>query len=117
MVVRRAYHPGKFLNASFDKASDENERQSFKIRTASGGEIGLVQVAGLVARRIIAFVAEGASLMPGQRVGLIRFGSRCDVYLPQGVEPLVLVGQRTLAGETVLADLFGNQPKRQGRAG
>ena len=115
-VVRRAYHPGKFLNASFDKASDENERQSFKIRAASGGEIGLVQVAGLVARRIIAFVVEGASLTPGQRVGLIRFGSRCDVYLPQGVEPLVLVGQRTLAGETVLADLFGNQPKRQGRA-
>ena len=115
-VVRRAYHAGKFLNASFDKASDENERQSFKIRTASGGEIGLVQVAGLVARRIVPFVAEGAGVTAGQRVGLIRFGSRCDVYLPQGVEPLVLVGQRTLAGETVLADLFGNQPRRQGRA-
>ena len=115
-VVRRAYHPGKFLNASFDKASDENERQSFKIRTASGSEIGLVQVAGLVARRIVPFVAEGAGVTAGQRVGLIRFGSRCDVYLPQGVEPLVLVGQRTLAGETVLADLFGNQPRRQGRA-
>ena len=117
MVVRRAYHPGKFLNASFDKASEENERQSFKIRTASDREIGLVQIAGLVARRIVAFVEEGASLAAGQRVGLIRFGSRCDVYLPQGVELLVLVGQRALAGETVLADLFGNQPKRQGRAG
>ena len=88
-----------------------------KIRTPSGREIGLVQIAGLVARRIIGFVDEGATLSPGQRVGLIRFGSRCDVYLPQGVEPLVLVGQRTLACETVLADLFGNQPKLQGRAG
>jgi phosphatidylserine decarboxylase len=115
-VLRRAYHPGKFLNASFDKASDENERQSWKIRTTSGREIGLVQIAGLVARRILPFVGEGTALVAGQRVGLIRFGSRCDVYLPEGVEPLVLVGQRTLAGETVLADLFGNQPKRQGRA-
>ena len=116
-VVRKAYHAGKFLNASFDKASDENERQSWRIRAASGLEIGLVQIAGLVARRILSFVEEGAALLPGQRLGLIRFGSRCDVYLPEGVEPLVLVGQRTLAGETVLADLFGNQPKRQGRAG
>ena len=115
-VARRAYHPGKFLNASFDKASDENERQSFRLRTQSGLEVGLVQIAGLVARRILAFVEEGTALAAGQRVGLIRFGSRCDVYLPEGVEPLVLVGQRTLAGETVLADLFGNQPKRQGRA-
>jgi phosphatidylserine decarboxylase len=116
-VVRKAYHAGKFLNASLDKASDENERLSWVIRAASGREIGLVQIAGLVARRIVAFVEEGAALLPGQRVGLIRFGSRCDVYLPEGVEPLVLVGQRTLAGETVLADLFGNQPRRQGRAG
>ena len=116
-VARLGYHSGKFLNASFDKASDENERQSFRIATPSGREIGLVQIAGLVARRIVAFVREGDVLTAGQRVGLIRFGSRCDVYLPQGVEPLVLVGQRTLAGETVLADLFGNQPRRQGRVG
>lgn len=115
-VEARAYHAGKFLNASFDKASDENERLSWRIRAASGRAIGLVQIAGLVARRIVPFVEEGASLAPGQRVGLIRFGSRCDVYLPEGVEPLVLVGQRALAGETVLADLFGNQPKRQGVA-
>ncbi len=115
-VAHRAHHAGKFLNASFDKASDENERQSYKIRTPSGRDIGLVQIAGLVARRIVPFVGPGDGLAAGQRVGLIRFGSRCDVYLPQGVEPLVLVGQRTLAGETVLADLFGNQPKRQGRA-
>jgi phosphatidylserine decarboxylase len=115
-VVRKSYHAGKFLNASFDKASDENERLSWLIRAKSERESGLVQIAGLVARRIVPFVDEGAVLAPGQRVGLIRFGSRCDVYLPEGVEPLVLVGQRTLAGETVLADLFGNQPKRQGRA-
>lgn len=115
-VVRKSYHAGKFLNASFDKASDENERLSWLIRAKSDREIGLVQIAGLVARRIVPFVEEGAVLVPGERIGLIRFGSRCDVYLPEGVEPLVLVGQRTLAGETVLADLFGNQPKRQGRA-
>lgn len=115
-VVKRAYHHGSFLNASFDKASDENERQSFKIRTGSGNDVGLVQIAGLVARRIVAFVDEGAEMAAGQRIGLIRFGSRCDVYLPEGTEPLVLVGQRAIAGETVLADLFGNQPQRQGRA-
>ena len=115
-VVRKSYHAGKFLNASFDKASDENERLSWLIRAKSDREIGLVQIAGLVARRIVPFADEGAVLAPGERIGLIRFGSRCDVYLPEGVEPLVLVGQRTLAGETVLADLFGNQPKRQGRA-
>lgn len=116
-LAARAYHAGKYLNASFDKASDENERQSYRIVAAGGQEIGLVQIAGLVARRIVSFVEPGAALAPGQRVGLIRFGSRCDVYLPAGIEPLVLLGQRTLAGETVLADLLGNQPKRQGRAG
>ena len=115
-VVRRAYHAGKFLNASLDKASDENERQSWKIRTASGRDLGLVQIAGLVARRIVPFVTEGTAVSAGQRVGLIRFGSRCDVYLPEGIEPLALVGQRAVAGETVLADLFGNQPRRQGGA-
>lgn len=115
-VTRRAYHAGKFLNASFDKASDENERQSWKIRTVGGSEIGLVQIAGLVARRIIAFVDEGATVAAGERLGLIRFGSRCDIYLPAGVAPQVLVGQRAIAGETVLADLDGNQPQRQGRA-
>lgn len=116
-VLRRAYHAGKFLNASFDKASDENERQSFRIATTDGREIGLVQIAGLVARRIVPFVGEGAQLAAGERVGLIRFGSRCDVYLPHGIEPAVLVGQRMVAGETVLADLGGTQARREGRAG
>ncbi|MFO1049249.1 MAG: phosphatidylserine decarboxylase [Geminicoccaceae bacterium] len=115
-VARRAYHAGKFLNASFDKASDENERQSFRIATASGQEVGLVQIAGLVARRIVPFVDEGAQLAAGERVGLIRFGSRCDVYLPAAMAPTVLVGQRAVAGETVLADLSGQQTSREGRA-
>ena len=115
-VVRRAYHAGKFLNASFDKASDENERQSFKIRTPAASRSGW-------SRSPARGAADPRLRRRGCRAGrrparrLIRFGSRCDVYLPEGVEPLVLVGQRHLAGETVLADLFGNQPKRQGRAG
>ena len=116
-VLRRAYHAGKFLNASFDKASDENERMAFRIAAGSGQEIGLVQIAGLVARRIVPFVGEGTALAAGERVGLIRFGSRCDVYLPLGIEPSVLVGQRMIAGETVLADLSGTQARREGRAG
>ncbi len=114
-IAQILYTPGLFLNAELDKASEDNERSALVIGTATG-KVGVVQIAGLVARRIVTFVGQGAALLPGQRVGLIRFGSRCDVYLPEGVEPLVLVGQRTLAGETVLADLFGNQPKRQGRA-
>lgn len=103
-ITKLAYHPGKFLNAALDKASDENERQSFKIETAEGDTYGLVQIAGLVARRIVGFVEEGDHLHAGERVGLIRFGSRCDVYLPDGVTPLVVKGQRAVAGETVFAD-------------
>ena len=103
-ITRLAYHPGKFLNAALDKASEENERQSFRIETAEGDVFGLVQIAGLVARRIVGFVEEGDQLHAGERVGLIRFGSRCDVYLPDGVTPLVAKGQRAIAGETVLAD-------------
>lgn len=108
-ITRLAYHPGKFLNAAHDKASDENERQSFRIETAGGEVFGLVQIAGLVARRIVRSVAEGEVVAAGQRVGLIRFGSRCDVYLPDGMAPLVGVGQRAVAGETVLADGRRNQ--------
>ncbi len=104
VITRLAYHPGKFLNAALDKASDENERQSFKIETADGDIFGLVQIAGLVARRIVGFVEEGDQVHAGERVGLIRFGSRCDVYLPDGATPLVVKGQRAIAGETVLAD-------------
>jgi phosphatidylserine decarboxylase len=114
-VMRRAYHPGRFLNAAQDKASDENERQSFRIRTGDGTEVGLVQIAGLVARRIVGYVGEGAELGPGERVGLIRFGSRCDVYLPAGVAPIVIEGQRAVAGETVIAHLVGPQSERVGR--
>lgn len=114
-VAHRAYHAGRFLNAAADKASEENERQSFRIRTASGVELGLIQIAGLVARRIVGFVDTGAALHAGQRIGLIRFGSRCDVYLPPGVTPLAIEGQRAIAGETVIACLTGTQSPRQGR--
>ena len=114
-VLVRAYHPGTFVNAALDKASDENERQSFRIGADRGREVGVVQIAGLVARRIVGFVETGDVLQPGQRIGLIRFGSRCDVYLPQDVRPVVIEGQRAIAGETVLAQLHGEQAIRQGR--
>ncbi|WP_077146610.1 phosphatidylserine decarboxylase [Sphingopyxis sp. KK2] len=97
------YIPGKFLNADLDKASEENERQHFVVERADGVRIGFTQIAGLVARRILPFVSMGQDVLTGQRVGLIRFGSRVDVYLPQGTLPQVLLGQRTLAGETVIA--------------
>ena len=107
-TVRRSRHRrGRFLNASLDKASEENERRSWLIETERGAEVGLVQIAGLVARRIVPFAREGAPLAPGERIGLIRFGSRCDVYLPAGSIPCVLEGQRAVAGETVIADLAG----------
>ena len=109
-IARLAYHPGRFLNAFDDKASELNERQSLRIETAQGEVFGLVQIAGLIARRIVREVAEGEVVHAGQRVGLIRFGSRCDVYLPDGYAPLVAVGQQALAGETVLADGGRNQP-------
>jgi phosphatidylserine decarboxylase len=99
------YIPGKFLNADLDKASEENERQHFVVDCADGVRIGFTQIAGLVARRILPFVSMGADLSAGQRVGLLRFGSRVDVYLPAGTTPQVLLGQRTLAGETVIARL------------
>jgi phosphatidylserine decarboxylase len=111
-IARLAHHPGKFLNAADDKASDDNERQSYRIETPQGDVYALVQIAGLIARRIVCAVAEGDVVAAGQRVGMIRFGSRCDVYLPEGVAPLVAVGQRAVAGETVLADGRRNQPPR-----
>ncbi len=100
-----AYRPGKFFNASLDKASKDNERNSLAIRVADGREVAVVQIAGLVARRIVCFVKPGARLATGERFGLIRFGSRLDVYLPPGVEPLVSLGQTMVAGETVIAEL------------
>jgi phosphatidylserine decarboxylase len=103
-LVRIAYTPGLFLNADLDKASEHNERNGLVIETR-GVQIGVVQIAGLVARRIVGFVEEGVSLAVGQRFGLIRFGSRVDVYLPMGTQILVGTGQKAIAGETVLADL------------
>jgi phosphatidylserine decarboxylase len=103
-IAKLTYIPGAFLNAELDKASEDNERQAFTIEREDGSRIGAVQIAGLVARRIVKFVEQGDSLQAGQRFGLIRFGSRVDVYLPTGVAPLVCVGQRAVAGETVLAD-------------
>jgi phosphatidylserine decarboxylase len=114
-IAKIAYHSGSFLNAATDKASDANERQSFRLETSQGEVFGLVQIAGLVARRIVRFVGEGARIEAGERVGLIRFGSRCDVYLPDGVVPLVLVGQKAIAGETVFADGRRNVAPAGGR--
>ncbi|WP_310496969.1 phosphatidylserine decarboxylase [Sandarakinorhabdus sp.] len=102
-MTRIVYVPGKFLNADLDKASDENERQYFVMEDASGVRVGFTQIAGLVARRIMKWVEPGQTLKVGERFGLIRFGSRVDVYLPAGYVPSVAVGQRAVAGETVLA--------------
>lgn len=104
-ITRLFYHPGKFLNASLDKASDENERQLAKITCVNGKEVGFIQIAGLVARRIVCRLHEGQGVAAGERFGLIRFGSRMDVFLPKGVVPQVIVGQTAVAGETVFADM------------
>ena len=104
-VKRIAYVPGKFVNADLDKASEDNERQHFLIESGDGLRVGFTQIAGLVARRILSFVREGDMVDAGQRVGLIRFGSRVDVFLPAGTSPRVLLGQRAIAGETVLAEI------------
>ena len=113
-VERIAYRPGKFLNASLDKASEDNERNGLVLALADGRRLGVVQIAGLVARRLVCFTREGADLATGERFGLIRFGSRLDVYLPEGVAPLVAVGQGTIAGETVIADLASAEGPRAG---
>ena len=104
-VTRIAYVPGKFVNADLDKASEDNERQHFLIESADGLRIGFTQIAGLVARRILSFVRQGDAVDAGQRIGLIRFGSRVDVFLPSGTSPKVLLGQRAIAGETVIAEI------------
>lgn len=109
-----AYTPGAFVSAEQDKASDENERNGLRLSLADGRSLGVVQIAGLVARRIVCDVAPGKALKAGERFGIIRFGSRVDVYLPPGVSPLVTVGQRTVGGETVLAELDRAGPARGG---
>ena len=114
-ITRSVYTPGAFFNAELDKASEENERRGLVIMMPSGSEIGVVQIAGLVARRIVTFASEGDTVGVGQRFGLIRFGSRVDVYLPPEGRPIVAVGQRAVAGETVLADLRSNEPEREAR--
>jgi len=112
VIEGEAYVPGLFLNATLDKASEENERQYLHIKTDNGKEIAFVQIAGLIARRIRCDVQEGQHLETGERIGLIRFGSRVDVYLPTRVNPLVSIGQKMVAGETVLADTKSREVAR-----
>ncbi|ATX64690.1 phosphatidylserine decarboxylase [Roseinatronobacter bogoriensis] len=111
-IAKIAYRPGKFLNASLDKASADNERNSLAIEMPDGRKIAVVQIAGLVARRILCEVKEGQALATGERFGMIRFGSRVDVYLPEGVEPMVALGQTMISAETVIADLSIAEPRR-----
>ncbi len=114
--TRIVYVPGKFLNADLDKASEDNERQYFIIEDEAGIKVAFTQIAGLVARRIMRFIEPGVKLAVGERVGLIRFGSRVDVFLPEGYVPNVIVGQRAIAGETVLARLGENVSLPRGTA-
>jgi phosphatidylserine decarboxylase len=114
-IERSIYVPGAFLNAALDKASEENERRALIIARPDGTQIAVVQIAGLIARRIVAFVHEGDSVGAGERIGLIRFGSRVDVYLPPGKTALIAAGQLAVAGETVLADVKSDEPERVSR--
>jgi len=115
-IKRSVYVPGAFVNAALDKASEENERRSLVIAQSDGTEIAVVQIAGLIARRIVTFKGEGESIGVGERFGLIRFGSRVDVYLPAGRTSLVAVGQTTIGGETIIADLKSAESEREARA-
>ena len=110
-IIKSIYHPGKFLNASLDKASKDNERQSLVVETEGKNIIGFTQIAGLIARRIRCDIREGDAVKTGQRFGLIRFGSRCDIYLPSTLTPQIIVGQKTIAGETILADIKAKDTK------
>jgi phosphatidylserine decarboxylase len=114
-IVRRNYITGLFLNAALDKASEDNEREGMVFKTATGREVGVVRIAGLIARRIVTFVREGQAIEAGARTGLIRFGSRVDIYLPDNKGVLVAEGQRTIGGETVLADLRSEELGREVR--
>lgn len=114
-IAKLTYVPGLFLNAELDKASEDNERQALTLVLDDGTKIGVVQIAGLIARRIVKFTSEGETLQVGQRFGLIRFGSRVDVYLPKSVAVLACLGQRAVAGETVLADFKNHGASRSGR--
>ena len=113
-IEHLVYRPGKFVNASLDKASEHNERQSVIMRTPDGRRLAFVQIAGLIARRILCELTPGQAVTAGERFGMIRFGSRVDIFLPEGVAPLVCVGQTAVAGETVIADLGSREPAREG---
>jgi len=104
-VTRIAYRHGAFLNASLDKASDSNERNAIAVRLPDGRELAVVQIAGLIARRIVCSLREGDAVRAGDRLGIIRFGSRTDLYLPEGMQPLVCLGQTMIGGETVIAEI------------
>jgi phosphatidylserine decarboxylase len=112
-ITRSVYVPGKFLNAELDKASEENERRALVVETAGGDRFGVILIAGLIARRIVTFLGEGASVGAGERIGLIRFGSRVDVYLPEGAKVLVAIGQTAIGGETVLAQVAAKEGSRE----
>jgi phosphatidylserine decarboxylase len=112
-IVRSHYVPGAFLNAELDKASEDNERRALVIETETGAKVGLVLIAGLIARRIVTFAGEGASVARGQRIGLIRFGSRVDIYLPDATRLLAEPGQTAIGGETVLAEFEPGDETRQ----
>jgi phosphatidylserine decarboxylase len=113
-ITKLHYQAGKFFNAALDKASEENERQSIQLTLPDGQTIGIVQIAGLVARRILCDLKDGQSVKTGERFGIIRFGSRLDVYLPAGVTPAVIVGQVSIGGETILADIKSTQSQPLG---
>ncbi len=114
MIKKIVYHSGKFFNASLDKASEFNERNSLIIATSTGQEVLVVQIAGLIARRILCEAQTGQTVKAGETFGIIRFGSRVDIYLPQGVFPQVIEGQRMVGGETILGDLLSGAPQRLG---
>lgn len=114
VIKTLSYRPGKFINASLDKASVDNERQSVLMTLEDGRDIVFIQIAGLIAKRIVCNLDEGQPVKAGERFGIIRFGSRMDIYLPDGVNPLVVPGQTMIGGETILADLSSNEPARVG---
>ncbi len=113
-IIRQAYTHGKYLNASLEKASEDNERHAILMETTSGNNLAFVQIAGLVARRILCWAEDGKEMNAGERFGLIRFGSRVDLYLPKGTNSLVAVGQNAIAGETVIASEKGREKQRNG---
>ncbi|MBR5482652.1 MAG: phosphatidylserine decarboxylase [Alphaproteobacteria bacterium] len=115
-ITKTSYIKGKFFNATLDKASKDNERQLLAMKTESGKDIAFVQIAGLVARRILCFAKKGTTYKAGERFGLIRFGSRLDVYLPEGIEPQVCLGQTMIAGETIIANLNSSAPQIMGES-